>query len=335
MDLIDRYLAAVSALLPAAQRADIIAELRDLLLSRREEKAAELGRPLTRAEDAELLRGFGRPFIVAARYGAQGYLIGPELYPIYRFVLRMVLALVGVAAAVGAIIAFAVTFDIGDAIGTIFKVGINGAIGATGVLTLIFALLQRYDLGARIANDWNPEGLHAPAARRRRPRGQAERVAENLAGIVVNIIALLWWTHAVNLDIPYVTYAPMGAGQRLSFAPAPIWRELFWPVTALMLGAIVVHGLRLSAPGARLGAALDAARQAATGIVAYVALQANAWIVVLSVGLPTATAAKLSYAVNLGIHITLIVVICAAVGVALADLWSLTRPTPDKADQAV
>ena len=92
MDLIDRYLAAVGVLLPQAQKADIIAELRDVLLNRREEKEATLGRPLTRSENEALLKDFGNPLTVAGRYGRQQYLIGPELYPIYVFSLRIVLA---------------------------------------------------------------------------------------------------------------------------------------------------------------------------------------------------------------------------------------------------
>jgi hypothetical protein len=39
-DLIDRYLGAVAALLPKAQRQDIIAELRDLIINRVEEQEA-------------------------------------------------------------------------------------------------------------------------------------------------------------------------------------------------------------------------------------------------------------------------------------------------------
>ena len=44
MDLIDRYLNAVAAQLPQDERADIVAELRDLILSRFEAKEEELGR---------------------------------------------------------------------------------------------------------------------------------------------------------------------------------------------------------------------------------------------------------------------------------------------------
>ena len=64
MELIDRYLAAVGILLPRDQREDITAELRDVLLTHREDKEAELGRPLTRAEGEALLMDFGHPAAV-------------------------------------------------------------------------------------------------------------------------------------------------------------------------------------------------------------------------------------------------------------------------------
>ena len=50
MDLLERYLAAVARQLPDAQKADVTAELRDLLMSQIEEKEAALRRPLDREE---------------------------------------------------------------------------------------------------------------------------------------------------------------------------------------------------------------------------------------------------------------------------------------------
>jgi len=66
VDLIERYLANMLVLLPKSQRDDIIAELRDVLTGCREEEAAKLGHPLTRAEEESLLREFGHPVLVAA-----------------------------------------------------------------------------------------------------------------------------------------------------------------------------------------------------------------------------------------------------------------------------
>jgi hypothetical protein len=43
MDVVEGYLRAVAALLPRAQRDDIVAELRDVILNRIEEREAGLG----------------------------------------------------------------------------------------------------------------------------------------------------------------------------------------------------------------------------------------------------------------------------------------------------
>ena len=67
MDLVNEYLRAVAALLPKAQRDDIVAELRDTILTRIEEREADLGRPLTDDEIEAVLREVGHPVVVAAR----------------------------------------------------------------------------------------------------------------------------------------------------------------------------------------------------------------------------------------------------------------------------
>ena len=82
-DLVDRYLAAVSRQLPEKQRADITAELRDLLLSQFEAKEEELDRPLTLDETEALLKDFGHPMAVAGRYRKVQYLIGPDIFPFW------------------------------------------------------------------------------------------------------------------------------------------------------------------------------------------------------------------------------------------------------------
>ena len=68
MDLVDRYLASIRRNLPAAKADDIAAELADELQSRREDREAKLGRALSEAEASAMLREFGHPLVVAARY---------------------------------------------------------------------------------------------------------------------------------------------------------------------------------------------------------------------------------------------------------------------------
>ncbi|MBN2321982.1 MAG: hypothetical protein JXR49_23095 [Acidobacteria bacterium] len=94
MKLLEKYLKSVRMYLPREQTEDIINELSENLLSKMEDKEAELGRSLTELEQEAILREHGEPMVVAGRYGASHrcvafgrQLIGPALYPIYILVL--------------------------------------------------------------------------------------------------------------------------------------------------------------------------------------------------------------------------------------------------------
>jgi hypothetical protein len=89
MELLDRYLQAVEFWLPKRQGKDIIAELSEDLRSQIEDKENELGRKLQDAEVETLLKRCGSPLEVASRYRPQQHLIGPALFPVYRFVLAV------------------------------------------------------------------------------------------------------------------------------------------------------------------------------------------------------------------------------------------------------
>jgi len=98
--LLDRYLKAVRIWLPRAQRQDILDELAANIHSKMEDKAAELGRPLSEADLEAILRAHGHPMQVAARYAPGKYslalgweLIGPQLFPFYILLLSFNVAL--------------------------------------------------------------------------------------------------------------------------------------------------------------------------------------------------------------------------------------------------
>src|SRR6266849_1842434 len=92
MDLLNRYLQAVKFWLPKKQKEDIIAELSEDIRSQIEDREAELGRKLNESEVAAILKQRGRPVLVANRFLPQEHLIGPVLFPIYLFVLKIVAA---------------------------------------------------------------------------------------------------------------------------------------------------------------------------------------------------------------------------------------------------
>src|SRR4029453_16086728 len=124
MDLLGRYLHAVSFFLPAKHQDDIIRELSENLLSQIEDREEELGRTLDEAELAEILRRHGHSMLVAGRYRSQQHLIGPVFFPIYVFALKMGLGVAAIVTVVLAVISAAMFGDparhLGEAIGAYF-----------------------------------------------------------------------------------------------------------------------------------------------------------------------------------------------------------------------
>jgi hypothetical protein len=328
MDLIDRYLAAIGALTPQSQRRDIIAELRDALMNRCEDKETETGRPLTEAEVAEVLRGFGHPLVVAARYGGQSYLVGPEIYPLYVFCLKILLAFVALTAAITGVVTAAFHPEQpGAGIGAAIGVLIHGGISDVGALTIIAALIQRQKVRPKFLTDWNPRDLPKPL---QRPLFRPQTRFDNAFGIIAQTVFILWWTHVLAIRIPYISYIPLKVGQHLDLARAPIWDTLFWPVLGLSLAAIVVNGLKLFGKTYRMAAhGLDLARNLAALIVLWVALRAGHWVEISGQGLTVDALAKVDYGVNLGLQVTLALLAVGAVGLAVYDTWRLFRDRPD------
>src|SRR4051794_12210004 len=160
MDLIDRYLNAIRRNLPRDKADDIVAELGDALASRVEEREEALGRALTPAEIEGLLRAFGHPLVVAARYRKQQWLIGPDVYPFYLSVLRIVLALVAAALGVAALVN--ILFNHHDPLHAVLAVfgGLWIAVLVNlSLVTLVFAALERSGFPAEHLRRWNPAQL--------------------------------------------------------------------------------------------------------------------------------------------------------------------------------
>ena len=145
MEMIDRYVYAVTKRLPAEQRADIEKELRGLIEDMLPEATAT-GLKEEAAVEA-VLKKLGHPALLAARYrGVEQHLIGPGLFYLYELVLKIVL----IATGGGLLIAMIVNLlNIGSAnpLQTILEtLGslLTGLIGAFGWVTLIFAAIERY-----------------------------------------------------------------------------------------------------------------------------------------------------------------------------------------------
>jgi hypothetical protein len=322
MDLIDRYLAAVGVLLPRDQRADITAELRDALETRAEEKQGELGRPLTADEESELLQGFGHPLAVAGRYGRRQYLIGPELYPLYVFALKVLIAIIAASSLVVGGVAEALhPGDWGAAVRATLGAFWHGAAATIASVTIGAAVLERYNIRLGFLSRWRPSDLpKSPGLALHRPQTRLE----HLAGILVQTLFILWWIHLLPVDLPYLTSIPLSAGQHLDLAPGPVWSTLFWPVLGLALAAVTLHVLMLTGQGRRpYVQALSLMEHLAALVIALVALRAGHWVDVSGSGLPSGAFAKIDLGVNLGFEIGLVVLAVVAACLAARDAWSL------------
>jgi len=166
MQLLDRYLNAVRFWLPGSQKDDIIAELSEDLRSAIADDEEALGRPLTSDDMVELLKRRGHPIVVAGAYLPQRSLIGPALFPIYVFVLKIVaLAFVTPWIATWAAVIFSVPAASGAHPGVASRIiavwgaSWSGLVGAFGIVTMVFAAIERLQTRSHLFQNWDPRKL--------------------------------------------------------------------------------------------------------------------------------------------------------------------------------
>ena len=182
MTLTERYLKAVAAQLPKASREDIVAELRDAIQTRMEDREEELGRPLTEDDEEAVLREFGHPLSVAARYGSgPQQVVGPELYPWWMFGVKVGLMALVCITVIGAIVRVLVgDEEVGRAIGQAFHSMFTGGITIIGLATIAGFIIERQKEKPAFLRDWRVKdlGLFELAGM------DADAVSRQLAGTV-------------------------------------------------------------------------------------------------------------------------------------------------------
>ena len=195
MDLLDRYLQAVKFWLPRAQQDDIVAELSEDLRAQIEEQETKLGRQLNETETAAILKQRGRPLLVANRYLPQQSLIGPVLFPVYRFVLKIVV----LCSLVPPLMAWIgrMTFDPSYRSTHSIGIAVIGAWGpfwvtafiAVGVVTIVFAVLERAQSHSRFLEDWDPRKLRPVHDPNRIPR------VNSVFELAITVVLVMWWVN--------------------------------------------------------------------------------------------------------------------------------------------
>ena len=225
LELLQRYLQAVRIWLPQAQQEDILAELSEDLRSQVEEKETELGRPLDQTELGDILKRCGSPMRVASRLQPGQYLIGPSWFPVYRFILKLVLLWILIPIFV-VIVGPAIVLsspDRGAAIVQVLAHLWTAEILAGGVITLVFAILERVQVKCDIADKWDPRSL-PPLAKE-----QVHSGTKSICEIAFGILGLMWLL--LVPQYPVLAFGPAAAF--LGFGP--VWHQFYIPIILLSL----------------------------------------------------------------------------------------------------
>ena len=240
-DLVARYLQAVAFWLPRAQKQDILAEISEDLHSQIEDRESELGHRLTECEVSELLKLRGRPILVAGQFLPQRGLIGPALYPIYVFVLKIVALCYVIPWLLVwfGILLFHRTAAASHLSGEWNSLGTLWTVVFTqfGIITLVFAAIDRVSVKSPCLSDWDPRKL---------PKVKVETTTKRrtnaISGIAFNVFGLLWL-----LAIPNYPFLIIGPAAWFIKA-APVWQTVYWPIVALSIAAIFESVIRLLRP---------------------------------------------------------------------------------------
>ena len=311
MDLLDRYLAAVGRELPEAQRADVVAELRDDLLSMIEAEEDRLGRPQTRAELEAMLVAFGHPLQVAGRYRKVQHLIGPDIFPFWWAWLRAALIIV---ATVYVVLAAVQAFSRGDF--RHFLQGIDVSLVEVlvftfGAVTLAAAAVERWGGKAKVLTQWKPSEL--PPVRGK-PPSQFERVLE----LAMSLVFLGWWAGVVH----FRNWMPNDV--RLEMAQ--VWAAWFWPILVYAVFECFCRFVALVRPGrVRSILVLNIVRRLTAAAILGAVVQAGHFVNV--VGAPEAVQATVDRGMVIGFSLG---VLGCVLGAA-KDAWRLWRVQRDDA----
>jgi len=322
MELLNRYLHAVRFWLPKSQQEDIIAEFAEDLRSQIEDREAALGHPLDEHDVAAILKRRGDPMLVAARYLPQRSLIGPVLFPVYQFILKLVILWILTPVFI-LVVGPATILSSGNPSLALIRTAwtlLMAAVFAFGVITLIFAILERYPHETTF--QWDPRRLPrvppAIAATAPQPVSRFNAIAEVLAGIGASLlwIDLMWFPKSLEVNGVFI-------------APAPIWHNFFWPILLVTLGYAAAGLVTCLRPWwTRTRSSVVLAADAVTLVLMGALVNMGPWVLVAAPDLPAAAVANANHWANTGMSIGLSVGIIITLVDTVRAARQLVRQKP-------
>jgi hypothetical protein len=245
-DLIARYLQAVRFWMPKTKRQeDLLAELGEDLHSQVEARQTDLGHDLGQEEVEEILKRCGAPMVVASRLGPQRYLIGPAIYPVYAFVLKMVLLwiLVPVFIFILGPVNYANTGDWATAFATTTGNLWSALFISAGIITLVFGIIERTAAvsgtsGHRgVLCSFDPAKLPPLQKQERKPT-----FVQTFSELVFNVFGLVWL-----LLVPHHHWMILGPAAAF-LTLAPMWHTFYMAFVLLAAAVIVRLAITLARP---------------------------------------------------------------------------------------
>ena len=237
--MVDHYLLQLRTFLPAKQRDDIAAELRESISSAVEERERELGRPLTDDEVNGLLRGFGHPMVVAGRYLPMQQLIGPDVFPLYWYVMQAMLIVIAV---IGGLMVGIALLTAPRAMQAALQVAINFwwiALQSAALVTFSFAVFDCGKARFSFLDKFDARNLSPGILGVRGAPLSAIPRTDTVFEIATTVILLFWW-------VEWLVFPSAWLGVVLRLSPAI--EPFFYPVLALCMVELVRLGVDLVRP---------------------------------------------------------------------------------------
>jgi hypothetical protein len=322
MTLVDRYLRAVRDHLPRGQQDDIINELADSLHSRMEDEAASRGRPLLETEESAILKEFGHPMTVAARYRADERsvtfgrrLIGPELFPTYMQVLAINVAITLLIAAITAVASVSIWPGI---TGILIPLAIQFTI-----VTAIFIVIDTRFV--RNPDGWDPRTVTSmgPDVDVSTLDGIAQQLIGKAYPRVVPVTASILEIGLVALTLTVAL--AIGLPARIGpLKPGPGWVDVFVPIIAVIVLSFLGPAVNLFRPTwTRVRIAAHVLVNGATIVIGAVSLAIGSWVVLAEPATPEMT--RLIEVINGFVRVSIAITIVLTAVTGALELRRLVR----------
>jgi hypothetical protein len=181
---------------------------------------------------------------------------------------------------------------------------------SVGIVTIIFAALERADFPADHVRRWNPGQLPDVGDEQPGPWKSAIEVA-------LSVAFLLWWAGLFSLPIPT-------GGPDFRIEAAPVFAALYWPIFILAAARLVHNLIQWLRPRWRLVRSLTDGLTAIGGLALLVLIyRAGQWATIVSTGMPAHQAAELQTSLNLALKVAIVVTGVMWTFACLGALWKL------------